>query len=237
MAQPARRGRAAPSFPLARAPRRVGAHKSSRGRAQLREAADAAALARWRPPAPRSLLSLLLGSGRQERSSVSGHGESAQQRGGSGPAAPPRQASPRLGGFSSRRAPRPHPPGSRGTTRVSGGAASRSPSAPGASLCSDSYGLRRVPLASGAFAPIAGRPVAHGRVHLQVTFCKRPAQRGRPAPAQGAWVPGGRPRSRSHNPLKSAGARSVGPVRIRPSARGARAPARTGAPSRLAAFR
>lgn len=56
------------------------------------------------------------------------------------------------------------------------------PSAPGASLCSDSYGLRRVPLASGAFAPIAGRPVAHGRVHLQVTFCKRPAQPGLACP-------------------------------------------------------
>lgn len=102
---------------------------------------------------------------------------------GSGPAAPPRQASPRLGGFSSLRSsppPTPRFPEVRPASLAE--LPPGVPSAPGASLCSDSYGLRRVPLASGAFAPIAGRPVAHGRVHLQVTFCKRPAQPGLACP-------------------------------------------------------
>lgn len=144
-----------------------------------------------------SLLSLPLGGGLREWSSASGHGESAQPRGALAPPPLPAQASPRLGGFSFLRFPPPPTlrfPEARPATLAE--LPPGVPSAPGASLCSDSYGLRRVPLASGAFAPIAGLPVAHGRVHLQVTFCKHPAQPGPACPRPESF--GGPADSRPH---------------------------------------
>lgn len=186
MTKPARRGRAAPAlFPWCWRGG-VRAHQvRSRPSLKLLETADAARACSLAGGLSlrSSPLSLPLGSGRREWSSASGHGESAQQRGASAPPPLPAQASPRLGGFSFRRSS--PPPTLRFPEARPASLAELPPgvpSAPGASLSSDSYGLRRVPLASGAFAPIAGRPVAHGRVHLQVTFCKRPAQPGPACP-------------------------------------------------------
>lgn len=207
------------------------------------------ALARWRPLAP------LLSSFPSPRERPAGvelslwpWGVRPAER-GSGPAAPPRpgQSPPRWVFF-----PRSSPPPTLRFPEARPASLAELPpgvpSAPGASLSSDSYGLRRVPLASGAFAPIAGRPVAHGRVHLQVTFCKRPAQPGPACPSQraeGARRTTGLTLSQSPcNPrvlaLRTGSGDAEGPGEVRPhsaSAQGARALARRGAPSLLAAFR
>lgn len=211
MTKPARRGRAASAL-RSRRWRGKELGRTSPLTAESQTSGDCGC----RPRLPAGGLSLLspllplpLGSGRQEWSSASGHGESAQQRGA--PASPPLpvQASPRLGGFSfllSSPPPAPRFPEARPASLAE--LPPGVPSAPGASLCSDSYGLHRVPLASGAFAPIAGRPAAHGRVHLQVTFCKRPAQPGPACPCPASLR--GPADSQAHAPLKSAGTRSAG---------------------------
>lgn len=192
MTKPARRGRAAPAVLSRRCSaksrgarvRSPPSHKLF-GDCRCRPGSSS----RWRPLSALALLSLPPGERPAAVESASGHRESAQQRGASASPPLPAQASPRLGGFSFLSLPSPTPPVSPGATRVSGGAASWSPQCARTSLCSDSYGLCRVPLASGAFAPIAGQPAAHGRVHLQVTFCKRPAQPG-PACSRSASLGG-----------------------------------------------